>query len=675
MRPVRVSLSAFVVLVAQSLFAQSSVPTLTQPIPPQTLSPGGAPVTIDVRNHFGVPGLVGSQFAVFETVLGRFSVELRSDAAPRHVTNFLTYAQAGDYNNSFFHRAVSFDGSSRLAIVQGGGFKVPLPIDTIVKRAPVALEYNLANARGTLAAARSQDVNSATSEWFFNVIDNSTTLGPTNGGGYSVFGRVLGTGMTVVDAIAALPVVNASGVFANLPVRNFSGGQVSEANLAVVNSISPATLFPTGGGRSVLNLTVQNSAPSVVATVLSGSTVTMTPVAAGNASVTVRAIDTNGNAAEGTFSVTVGGGIPVFSIQPVSQTAAAGSTVVFNAATTGAAAYQWQRDGVDVPGATSRTLVINNVSAAHAGNYLNVATNAFGTVRSAPATLSVTNVAPVNAGRLVNLSILTVAGSGAKVLTMGASVGPGGATGGMPLLIRAVGPTLAQSPFNVASVLPDPVMTFYSAGNETPLETNDNWGGTPALIDAFRSVAAFDLPPTSADSAISRASPGATAGGYTVQVTGKGDASGSVIAEIYDASNDSRTATSPRLTNLSTRAEIDNGADLTVGLVLGGQSARTVLVRGIGPSLAQFGITGLMADPRLELFENSTGQTIASNDDWAGSPEISSTAAAVGAFALSGGSSPDAVLLVTLPPGAYSARITGANGSGGIAMVEVYEVP
>jgi hypothetical protein len=258
---------------------------------------------------------------------------------------------------------------------------------------------------------------------------------------------------------------------------------------------------------------------------------------------------------------------------------------------------------------------------------------------------------------------------------MGAFVGGGSPGTALPLVIRAVGPTLSQPPFNVPGVLPDPVMTVYAAGSSAPLDTNDNWGGSTALAEAFQSVAAFALPAASLDSAIARTSPGVAVGGYTVQVTGKGDASGSVIAEIYDAMGTARTVTTPRLINLSTRTEIANGADLAVGFVLGGQSARTVLVRGVGPSLSQFQITGVMADPRLELFSNATGQRIAGNDDWAGNTEIANASAAVGAFALTGETSKDAVLLVTLPPGPYSARLTGANGAGGAAIVEVYEVP
>ena len=90
MRFVRPGLCLLVLTAAAWLRAQSSVPTLLREIPGQTLSPGGPAVTIDLRNYFGLPGVTGTQFAQFDTGFGRFAVELRDDAAPRHVANFLT---------------------------------------------------------------------------------------------------------------------------------------------------------------------------------------------------------------------------------------------------------------------------------------------------------------------------------------------------------------------------------------------------------------------------------------------------------------------------------------------------------------------------------------------------------------------------------------------------------
>ena len=362
---------------------------------------------------------------------------------------------------------------------------------------------------------------------------------------------------------------------------------------------------------------------------------------------------------------------PSFTTQPAPQTVSPGDTVVFNSTAPTATAYRWQRNGVDLAAATSANLVLKSVAATDVGSYRVLATNSAGTVTSSAAPLTVNAAAPTELGRLINLSILTTAGPGPKVLTVGAVVGPLNFTGALPLVIRAVGPTL-NTAFGLGGVLADPVLTINRSGVAAPVAANDNWGGGAPLRTAFAAVGAFDLPAASLDSAaLSSASPG----GYTVQVTGQANASGLVIAEIYDAST-ARTAASPRLINLSTLTEIDAGATLAVGFVLRGATARTVLVRGVGPSLGTiFGLGGVMADPKLELFNNDTGAKITENDNWGGDAQLMDAAASVGAFALADVGTKDAVLLVTLAPGAYSARVSGVGPSAGTAIVEVYELP
>src|SRR5262249_24643786 len=143
--------------------------------------------------------------------------------------------------------------------------------------------------------------------------------------------------------------------------------------------------------------------------------------------------------------------------------------------------------------------------------------------------------------------------------------------------------------------------------------------------------------------------------------------------ELYDAdATASFGATTPRLINVSVRKQINAGETLTAGFVIGGNNSRTVLVRAVGPGLAAFGVPGTMADPQLALF--SGGTQIAANDDWGGDAQLVSASASVGAFALSAANSKDSVLLVTLAPGAYTATVKSASGSGQ-ALVEVYEVP
>jgi len=101
--------------------------------------------------------------------------------------------------------------------------------------------------------------------------------------------------------------------------------------------------------------------------------------------------------------------------------------------------------------------------------------------------------------------------------------------------------------------------------------------------------------------------------------------------------------------------------------------ARTVLVRAIGPGLAVFGVPGTMPDPKLELFRGAA--VIAASDNWGGDAQLVTASTRVGAFALSSALSKDAVLLVTLPPGSYTAQGSAAGATRGLMVLEVYEVP
>jgi len=136
----------------------------------------------------------------FSTTLGEFDVELFDDEAPITVENFLGYVQRGAYDDTFVHRNVlDF-------VIQGGGFYsnlIPVPTDP-----PILNESGISNLRGTIAMARLPDPDSATSQWFINVVDN--TFLDTASGGYAVFGEVLGDGMLIVDNINQLQTVDAN---------------------------------------------------------------------------------------------------------------------------------------------------------------------------------------------------------------------------------------------------------------------------------------------------------------------------------------------------------------------------------------------------------------------------------------------------------------------------------
>jgi len=266
---------------------------------------------------------------------------------------------------------------------------------------------------------------------------------------------------------------------------------------------------------------------------------------------------------------------------------------------------------------------------------------------------------------LNNLSVLARAGADSEVLTVGVTVG--GGPGGKSVLVRGIGPTLAA--FGVAGAVADPVLRLFR-GTTTFLAANDDWAADPALAAATAAVGAFALPPGSRDAVIF--GPAFPAGGYVVEYTGKSPVTGAGLVELYDADRGTLiTAESPRLTNLAARSLGGTGAaTLIVGFNVAGHGAVRVLVRASGPALAPFGLSGLMPDPRLDLFAGD--RRIDGNDDW-----IAATRAAqdsVGAFAFPAGSK-DAVLIATLPPGSYTAQVTPGGGTPGVALVEVYELP
>ncbi len=360
---------------------------------------------------------------------------------------------------------------------------------------------------------------------------------------------------------------------------------------------------------------------------------------------------------------------PTIVTQPQGVVAAVGTSVTLSVtAAGGGLTYQWKRDGTAIDGATGAVYSIPGATAAANGNYTVDVRNSAGLVTSAPAPVSLR--ASVEASRIVNLAIRSQAGTGAQTLIVGVGVGGSGTAGEKPILIRAIGPTLGA--FGVAGVLPDPRLEVYSGA--TKINENDNWGGTAAISGVAGQVGAFALPlATSLDAALHL--PGLAAGSYSVQVTGGGPLpTGVALAEIYDASPAAtRTAATPRLTNVSARTQVGTGGDILIaGFVIAGETSKTVLIRAIGPTLGSFGVGGALADPKLELY--GAGGKINENDNWGGRGDLSATFFSVGAFPLTAASL-DAVLLVTLAPGSYTAQISGANNGTGVALVEVYEVP
>ncbi len=460
-----------------------------------------------------------------------------------------------------------------------------------------------------------------------------------------------GASLTVAMATAA-PVITAHPISQNV----FAGQTVTFTVLADGN---PAPTFQwrrnevdlAGGTNSTLTL---NNVPSALAG-------TYTAVATNS----VGAATSRG----ATLTVAPPPATPIVTTPPTGQTVPAGQPVTFTAGVAGTPTptLQWRRNGADLPGATNASLTIASVQAADAGTYTVVAANSSGTVTSAGAVLALAVVAPIDPGRLVNLSIRTTLAGGDDAFTVGTVIGGAGTTGVKPLLVRAVGPALAQ--FGVSELVEDPRLELFAG--PTRIAANDNWGGESQLRTIFTQVGAFLFPSaTSADAAVydSTLSPG----NKSVVISTARGAAGSVLVELYDATPAvALTAATPRLVNVSVLKDV--GSDLTAGFVIGGTTRITVLIRAIGPTRTVFGVDRPLADPRLDLMV-AGGGSLATNDDWGGSAALSEAFARVGAFPL-GANSKDAAVLVGLRPGAYTVRASGAAETTGTALVEIYEVP
>ena len=353
-----------------------------------------------------------------------------------------------------------------------------------------------------------------------------------------------------------------------------------------------------------------------------------------------------------------GGGnvAPTFSTQPFSQSVTAGTAVTFSATVTGTPAptLQWQRNGTAIPGATAATLTLPAVTSADAGSYALVATNAAGTRTSSVAALNVTTATSTGVARLSNLSVRTALAAG-QTLFVGFSV----SGGSRPLLLRGVGPTLTA--FGLDGAMTDPRLELYN-GSALVAENND-WGSSPALTNAFASVGAFALLPGSRDAALLQAVDG------TRSVQLKGTGAGVALVELYDTGS----GNSPRLVNVSARNLVGTGDNiLIVGFFIEGTGPKNLLIRAVGPRLADLGVTGALADPRFEVFRAGSATAVAGNDNW--DAALAPTFPAVGAFPLLAGSR-DAALVTALAPGSYTVQVSGTGGATGEALVEIYEVP
>ena len=470
---------------------------------------------------------------------------------------------------------------------------------------------------------------------------------------------------SVTSSAAALRVVGRS--YAGTYFGTFASGQGSLALLVRDDNTGVLLGFISGASVPVIgqSFTVSDSGAFSFAQ-SSGVSLVVAGTIGGDGAVA----GTTGGAASVSFSATRAAasatqGVAGFYTAGAAGSAAAGHMI----AGPDGRAYALVTAGSSADGATG-TVTAAGLLTVSTGR--SVVTANIGADRLVSATVSGAITATLAGGgeavlglqRLVNISTRARVGSGDSLAIAGFVIS---GEESKPVLIRAVGPTLGAAPFNVAGVLAAPRLELFRG--TTSLAVNSGIAANRAAIDAAgRQAGAFALDAAGADAAILTT---LAPGNYTAQVSGASGAAGIALIEVYDLST---AAAGQKMLNIATRASAGSGDNtLIAGFVVPAGASKRVLVRAVGPGLAPFGVTGVLAQPVLQLQSGST--VVAQNTNWTTSADrdaITAGSSQTGAFALSSG---DSALIATLAPGNYTVLVTGSGATSGIALVEVYELP
>ncbi len=430
--------------------------------------------------------------------------------------------------------------------------------------------------------------------------------------------------------------------------------------------------------------------------------------------------NTEGEITSGPARVTVSATdeTPVITAQPRNRTAVVDGSVTFTVAATGVPAptYQWMHNGVAIDGAASASYSIAGVTTGNAGAYSVTVTNTAGSVTSRNAILAVivssfegtyfgtfgsdgsqfaVTVRADNTGAFVGfdqttslyvVGDVTIDDTGAFTLT---------ATSQTPEI--TISGTISESG-SVTGTVEGVDGLSMTGEKQEGTETEDIAGYYEASSNETYEVIYTVIAPNGRVLVLTETASGADAGVGTV--TSGGQVSVTTVAqktvtatvvadtatiqtEVTDSSgtmtsfeggNDEVIA-SQRLVNISSRASAGAGEAQTIaGLVITGEDSKPVLIRAVGPGLTDFNVTGVLAAPQLDLYSGQT--VIATNTGWSGSADsadIIEAGAVAGAFPLDSANA-DSAILETLPPGSYTAQVSGADGGTGVVLVEVYDL-
>lgn len=261
---------------------------------------------------------------------------------------------------------------------------------------------------------------------------------------------------------------------------------------------------------------------------------------------------------------------------------------------------------------------------------------------------------------LANISTRGLIGTGDNVLIGGFIIG---GTSPVTVVLRGIGFSLTAQ--GVPGALHDPILTVYDS-NQNQVATNDDW----FTSSNAELIASYHLdPPNSIESALYLTlEPGA----YTAILESYSDANqpaetGVGLFELYDLQLNGGGS---RANNISTRGQVLGGANVLIGgFIVGGAETKPVVVRALGPSLAEQNVANALADPLLELHDGD-GNLLQTNDNWGQGPD----AQMIQAEGFAPTKAKEAALQATLGPGNYTVVVSGVNGTSGIALVEIYDL-
>jgi hypothetical protein len=425
------------------------------------------------------------------------------------------------------------------------------------------------------------------------------------------------TGVTTPPPPPPTSLTTATPVITNQPASTQTVVAGSSVSFTVGASGSPAPSFQwRKNGSKIAGATA--------------ATLTLSSVASRDAAAYSVVVSNSAGAVASENSTLYVHSIPTFSVQPAPQAVILGTSTKFNVVVSAipGATLQWHKNGNPIAGATSSVLVVNSTSTADVGAYSVVAKNELGVATSNEALLAIA-IPPIITTQPISQSV--------------------SAKGNIILKTAASG---------------FPAPTYQWKKNGTNIT-----GATQATLE-LKGVNKPD------------------AGEYSAEAR---NVAGWVLTKKATVIVDSQTGRQPHdeggiepvggetdtlsgLVNLSVRANAGTGADgLIVGFVIDGSSSKSVLVRGVGPTLRDFGVAGALSDPQLSLYSGAV--MTASNDDWSANDnaaQIVGTSVRVGAFSLADRTS-DAALMATLENGAYTVQLSGKGTARGVALVEVYD--